>query len=199
MDRPEGWSDDFLCAPEPTWRTYDPVHHVLRVDADMMFEADHWGQYGALASVVKPDGRVLDYGLDLQEILLLLTLGPDLLEGLAGVAPYPMVTEDDVDAGIVLDQVRRQIRFWTRENASPACIADLSERWPGWELKREPLAFAGHLHATGRTGEGLIWGNGLPWPALYEKLHPEVLVRSPPARPCAYLPAVEETSQGLAG
>lgn len=118
-----------------------------------------WQGYGGLLSVVRSDLTVLDFGFahgDAFAWLGWLAHGERLLDALFCEAPYPLVVEDSVNAGAVIDVPARRIGTFTGAAVPARLLAEIAAAWPGWRIETMRHGFAAQLAATGRRDQELV-------------------------------------------
>jgi hypothetical protein len=167
----EGWDAGFAWGGrEELGEVVPEARHVI-VPYDVPFrpltelpfdERDDWPwDECTLTSVITPDLRVLDYRLtcpddDIDTLLPWLVHGASLVDALGEQEPYPLPEEESTAAGVVIDQDRRVLHYWTGTVVPPRLLADVKAAWPGWDVRRLRYGLAEHLAMTGRGDDDLL-------------------------------------------
>ena len=140
-----------------------PYEMTFRPLAELPFdEREEWPwEPCAVITVITPDLRVLDYRFtypddDVDALVPWLVHGGSLVDALGEQEPYPLPEEHHTAAGLVIDQDRHVVHYWTDEVVPPRLLADVRAAWPGWEVRRLRYGLAGHLAVTGRRDDELL-------------------------------------------
>ena len=171
---------------------YDAVSHRLEYDEEPVHYIER-SEGAALVTVIGADCRGRHHAVQAcqESARALLGMGPTLADALADATVWPVLEEVSSSWGIIVDLTKQALGFWGIR-CTPAQVAQVADRHPGWTLQRLMEGYAEQLARAGVDPTPWCLGAGLPWPedGLPAELFPYLKGESPPGLVRRCMPAM---------